>query len=147
MQKSPLIYSFLLLLLASCATQPPVGVPEKISPPLSTEHRLWTAAYRVALNYPIRDLSEKDRFIESDWIEEGKYSRYRFFITMGHPTQSSPTEIIPEIIPEIIIEIQNQSRSSQIRPSKKSEWRWSAPSLDKEEKLKQAIYAEFQKNL
>lgn len=144
MRKSPLIYSFLLLLLASCATQPPVGVPEKISAPLSTEHRLWTAAYRVALNYPIRDLSEKDRFIESDWIEEGKRSRYRFFITVGTDPRFRGDDSRP---PQVIVEIQNQSRSSQIRPSRKSEWRWSAPSLDKEEKLKQAIHAEFQKNL
>lgn len=137
MQKSPLLYPFLLLLLASCATQPPVGAPEETAAPLSTENRLWSAAYRVALHYPIRDLSEKDRFIESDWIEEGKRSRYRFFITVK----------TTETIPEIMIDIQNQSRSSQSRPSRKSQWRWSAPSLDKEERLKQAIYAEFQKNL
>ena len=133
MRKFPLIYSFLLLLLASCVAQSPVGVPEEISPPLSTEHRLWTAMSRVALNYPIRDLSEKERFIESDWIKEGKSLRYRFFITLG-TAGGSPSEIM--------IEIQNQ-----IRSSRKSAWRWSAPSLDKEEKLKQAIYAEFQKNL
>lgn len=132
MQKFLFIYLFFLLLLTSCATQPPVGAPEETTAPLSTENRLWLAAYRVALHYPIRDLSEKDRFIESDWIEEGKRSRYRFFITVK----------TTETIPEIMIDIQNQ-----IRPSRKSQWRWSAPSLDKEERLKRAIYAEFQKNL
>lgn len=139
MRKSSLIYSFLLLLLASCATQPPVGVPEEIPAPVSTENQLWTAAYRVALNYPIRDLSEKDRFIESDWIGEGKHSRYRFFITVERDPRFRGDDSRP---PQAIVEIQNQ-----IRPSKKSQWRWSAPSLDKEEKLKQAIHAEFQKNL
>ncbi len=120
-------YIFLLLFTISCATQPAALAPKE--PSETAQNRLWAAAYRVALEYPIRDLSQKDQFIESDWIPEGKHSRYRFFITVG-------------IIPEIIIEIQNQ-----IRPSLKSQWRWSAPSLDKEERLKQAIHAEFQKNL
>jgi hypothetical protein len=127
-QQNPILrYIFLLLFEISCATQP-VALPPK-EPSQTTQNRLWAAAHRVALNYPIRDMSQKDQFIESDWIEEGKHSRYRFFITAGD-------------VPEIIIEIQNQ-----IRPSKKSQWQWSAPSLDKEERLKQAIHAEFQKNL
>lgn len=130
--QNPLIrVLFLLLFHISCATQPAIEAPKghDETASLTTENRLWAAAHRVALNYPVRDLSEKDRFIESDWIGEGKLSRYRFFITFGRSTP-----------PEAVVEIQNQ-----IRRTPKSQWQWSAPSLDKEERLKQAIHAEFQK--
>ena len=143
---SLLILFFCLATLMNCASTPRTSrTPRKPIPRTQTQQQtpstsesqaytyeeVWHAVHQTSLSYALKDFSKEEGTIESNWIYDSGLSRYRFFITLAPST--SPIEWT--------IDIQGQERSSE-----QSSWRWTEPSLDKEENIQNTIYENLEKN-
>ncbi len=142
--KQTLVWALCSLFVISCASTPPTSrikrtplhrtqtkapsIPEPL--PMSFEE-VWEAIYQTSISYSLHDFSKEEGTVQSNWIYENPLSRYRFFITIS----SSETPI------EWTIDVQGQERAAE-----QSNWKWTEPSLDKEENIQNTIYENLQKN-
>ncbi|HBQ20557.1 MAG: hypothetical protein A2Z91_07220 [Deltaproteobacteria bacterium GWA2_38_16] len=133
MAKKIFIAVISLLLFSHCSSIK-VGKVEKEKALSGTSspsyEELWQAAYQVSLKYPLRDFSKEEGAIESDWITEGEFTRYRFFISID--SESTPIGFD--------IDVQSQRRKTST-----FRWQWVEPSLDKSENLKNSIHEHLKK--
>ncbi len=127
-----MILLLMISLLTSCSSTPSKKSQNDPSQEVAyTEEELWHAISQLAFVFPIHDQSKEDGTVESTWIYENQLSRYKFFVTIEKDKSS----------PEFFVDIQNQNRKSD-----SSEWTWTEPSMDKEEKIKHFIHEHLKKN-